>query len=291
MANGIVISDHRASRTLTYTQVRVLLLGAGLLFLGITAGVNYVRRVETAEVMAILFFIPIFIAFVFWDWIGGAIAALGAIAGYVALRADAIHTVGFGQFRGVILSRSLAFLAFGIVGGLANRRVRAQLSKLDLYDQVDDITGLFNARYFIEATDLEISRAGRYQTQFSVAIVDIPVEAYAGTSRRRRIRALRDIGEGIRKSVRTVDRVVHASDGERYRFAVLLPETPASGATIFVDRLVDRLTALLGVDSVTGTAVAYPDDAVTLKRLRREFADIDRAQHPEHPTPLGVVAA
>jgi diguanylate cyclase (GGDEF)-like protein len=266
-------------------------LAAGLLFLGITAGVNYVRRVETAEVVAILLFIPIFVSFVLWDWVGGALAAAGSIGAYVAVRADAIHTVGFAHFSGVIFSRSLAFLAFGVVGGVANRKVRASLSKLDLYDQVDDITGLYNARYFLEATDLEMSRAGRYQTIFSVAVVDIPAEAFDGARRRRRNRVLREIGAGLRKSVRTVDRVVHASDLMRFRFAVILPETPSQGATIFVDRLVDRLTALLSVDNIHGQAITYPDDGAALKRMRREFADIDRAQHPEHPTQLGVVAA
>src|SRR5690348_13979548 len=105
--------DHRHKRALTYFQLRALLLAAGIAFLGITAAVTYVRRVETAEVVAILLFMPIFVAFVLWDWVGGAIAALGAIGVYLAVRADAIRTVGFGQFSGVIFSRSFAFLAFG----------------------------------------------------------------------------------------------------------------------------------------------------------------------------------
>ena len=168
MANDVVISDQRLNRAVSYAQARILLLCAGLLFLGITAGVNYMRRVETAEVVAILLFMPIFVAFVFWDWIGGAAAAGIAIVLYVALRADAIHAVGLGEFAGVILSRSVAFLAFGLVGGLANKHIRGSLTKLDLYDHVDDVTGLYNARFFIETTDLEMSRASRYDSTFSV---------------------------------------------------------------------------------------------------------------------------
>src|SRR5262245_7431244 len=113
MANRVVNSDHRLNRALTYTQMRVLLLCAGLVFLGVTAAVGYVRRVETAEVMAIILFVPIFVAFVFWDWKGGVLAALLATAAYVGLRTDAIRAVGLDQFIGVILSRSLAFFAFG----------------------------------------------------------------------------------------------------------------------------------------------------------------------------------
>src|SRR5205807_96489 len=145
--------------------------------LGLTAVVTYVRRVETAEVAAILFFMPIFVAFVFWDWIGGLVVAAGAIAGYIALREPAIHALGSGKFIGLIFSRSIAFLAFGAIGGLANQQLEASLTKLDLYDQVDDDTGLYNARFFLQDTDLEVSRSRRYQTIFSVTVVDVPSEA------------------------------------------------------------------------------------------------------------------
>ena len=90
-ATGATTAAARPPRGLSYNQVRILMLVAGLVLLAVTAGVNYVRRVETAEVAAILFFIPIFIAFVFWDWKGGLIAAALATAGYVALREPAIH--------------------------------------------------------------------------------------------------------------------------------------------------------------------------------------------------------
>ncbi len=280
MVNGVVISDHRPKRALSYTQARLLLLGAGLLFLGITAGVNYARRVETVEVVAILLFIPIFVAFVFWDWIGGAAMAGMAIVLYVALRADAIEAVGFAQFRGVILSRSIAFLAFGVVGGLANRQVRGSLTKLDLYDHVDDVTGLYNARSFIETTNLEMSRAARYQSIFSVSAVNIPAATFAGVPRRRRNRVLREVATGLQRSVRTVDRVSHASDETNFRFAIVLPETGAEGARVFTDRLVTRLADLLGVETITSQALTFPGDDAALDRLRLEFVEVDRAQHP-----------
>jgi GGDEF domain-containing protein len=291
MANDVVISDQGPKRALTYNQTRILLLSAGLLFLGVTAGVGFIRRVETAEVVAILLFIPIFVAFVFWDWVGGAVAAALATIAYIALRADAIQAVGLGQFFGVIVSRSLAFFAFGMVGGFANRYVRGSLTKLDLYDHVDDTTGLMNARAFLEATDLEMSRAGRYQSLFSVSVVDIPAGTFGGVSRRRRNRVLREIGMGLRSSVRTVDRVAHASDGRQFRFAAVLPETGVEGAQIFTERLGERLSALLGIESIHTQAITFPGDDDALNQLRSEFAAIDRAQHPEQPTKLGIVAA
>src|SRR5207302_5595002 len=200
-------------RGLSYNQVRILMLVGGLVLLGLTALVTYVRRVETAEVAAILFFIPIFVAFVFWDWIGGLIAAAAATAGYIILREPAIHALGSGPFVSLIFSRSIAFFAFGAIGGLGNQQLEASLTKLDLYDQVDDATGLYNARYFLQDTDLEVSRSKRYQTIFSVAVVDFPVAALDAVGRRRRRTVLRQLGQLLAESVRTVDRAVHADDG------------------------------------------------------------------------------
>jgi GGDEF domain-containing protein len=280
----------RPPRGLSYNQVRILLLVGGLVLLGVTAGVNYVRRVETAEVAAILFFIPIFVAFVFWDWQGGLIAAAAATAGYVALRYPAIHAIGAGRFTSLIFSRSIAFFAFGALGGLANQQLKGSLTKLDLYDQIDDDTGLFNARYFLQDTDLEMSRARRYQTIFSVSVVDLPGAAFEGMGWRKRRNTLRQLGRLLADSVRTVDRAVHAHDGDRHRFVVVLPETAAEGAQIFTDRLATRVTAFLGQRGaavseadVGRQSLTFPGDEVPLQRLRSEFAEVERREHPEHP--------
>jgi len=279
----------RISGGLSYDQVRLLMLAGGLVLLGLTALVTYVRRVETAEVAAILFFIPIFVAFVFWDWIGGLIAAAAATAGYIILREPAIHALGSGPFVSLIFSRSIAFFAFGAIGGLGNQQLEASLTKLDLYDQVDDATGLYNARYFLQDTDLEVSRSKRYQTIFSVAVVDIPDSVLAPLGRRRRAATLRQLGNLLADSIRTVDRAVHAHDGQRHRFAVVLPETGREGVQVFSDRLQQRVAEFLtqrGAQDVAGlarTMITFPDDEAELNRLREEFAAIERVEHPEHP--------
>jgi len=287
---GAAAAAARPPRGLSYNQVRILMLVGGLLLLGITAAVNYVRRVETAEVVAILLFIPIFVAFVFWDWKGGIIAAALATVVYILLRRPAIEAIGAGRFTSLIFSRAVAFFAFGVIGGLANQQLRGSLTKLDLYDQIDDETGLFNARYFLQDTDLEMSRARRYQTLFSVSLVDFPAAPLHDLGRRRRRNTLRQLGQLLADSVRTVDRAVHAHDGERHRIVVVLPETAAEGAQIFTDRLATRIAAFLGQrgaavneTAVSRLAITFPGDDAPLQQLRGEFADIERREHPEHP--------
>ncbi|MDQ3646795.1 MAG: hypothetical protein M3345_07660, partial [Actinomycetota bacterium] len=97
-----------APRGMDYRRARLLLLGGGILVLLVIAGVMYVRRVETVEVLATLLFIPVFVGVVLWGIRGGLATAVLAALGYAALRYPAIDAVGAGRFLGLLASRSLA---------------------------------------------------------------------------------------------------------------------------------------------------------------------------------------
>jgi GGDEF domain-containing protein len=266
-----------------------LVLLVGLAVLGVTIAIMLARGVDTPEVLGTTLFIPIFVAFVFWGIRGGLIAAAVASIIYFIARQPAIEAAGFDLFRGQILSRTFAYFVFGLIGGWASSALESSLNKLELYDQIDDATGIYNARFFVQDTDLELSRSKRYQTVFSLTVVDVPAAALEKLDRRRRGRTLRDLGRLLGDSVRTVDRAVHASDGRNHRFAVVLPETGPEGARIFTDRLADRLADYLSHRGIAVTpadvgriAVTYPDDGdAAVEVLRDEFAAIDRSEHPE----------
>jgi GGDEF domain-containing protein len=271
---------------LSYAQARRLLLAAGLAILLVTAAIMMIRKVETAEVVATLLFIPIFIAFVFWGTRGGLVAALAAAIVYFLVRYPAIEAVGVGRFTGLILSRSFAYLAFGIIGGWANEQLQGSLTKLELYDQINDASGLYNARFFLQDTDLEMSRSARYQTIFSVALVDVPSSAFETSRKSQKI--VRELAGLMKDSVRTVDRTVHGKSDTLYRFAVVLPETGGEGARIFAERLADKMGTFLNGRGVViaradihATAATFPDDEAALARMRAGFAEIDRLEHPE----------
>ena len=271
---------------MNYHTARRLLLAGGLAVLLIVAGVMYVRRVDTVEVVAVLLFIPVFLAFTFWRVTGGLVAGVLASLAYLFLRLDAIDQVGLNTFRGHLLSRTTAYLAFGLLGGWAASQVENSLNKLDLYDQIDDATGLFNARFLVQDTDLEMARATRYQTLFSVVLVEFPVAALASLGRRQRGSVLKGLGKVLRESVRTVDRVIHANDGTRHRLAVVLPETGREGAQVFSSRLVDWTSDYLrqrnaSADGVTQELFTFPDDEAAIRTLREEFAAVEKAEHPE----------
>jgi GGDEF domain-containing protein len=277
-------------RALSYRQARRLLGAAAIVIVGLLALVMYARRVETVEVVAVLLFLPVFAALLVWDAAGGTVAGVAAAGVYVALRWSAIHAVGFGRFEGLVASRVVGLVAFGVAGGLANHQLRASLTKLDLYDQVDDATGLYNARFLVLETDLEMARSARYKTVFSVSVVDVPAARFEGLARRNRARVLRGLGRVLANGIRTVDRAAHCLTRDGHRLAVLLPETGPEGARIFTDRLMASLSEWLvsqglgGPGDLRSQAVSYPADDEAFARLRAEFDAIDRAEHAPGPT-------
>jgi GGDEF domain-containing protein len=279
---------------LGYVRARRLLLVLGLAVLLVVVVVTYVRRVDPVEVWATILFVPIFLAFVFRGAVGGLVAAVAAIAVYAALRSPAIDAVGVSQFAGLLTSRAAAYLIFGAVGGWSTQVLESSLDKLDLYDEIDDDTGLYNARHLLNQTDLEVSRARRYQTLFSVVTVSVPVGPIDALPGRKRRTLLRDIGRSVSQGVRNVDHVVHLRDGEHHRVVAILPETSREGAEVFRGRFADRLTSLLtdrdidlsGVD-LTSQALTFPGDDEDLDVLRAEATRLDAATHRQ-PRPAAT---
>jgi hypothetical protein len=281
---GATFSDRLSQ--LGYVKARRLLVIAGIAVLAVVAITMFARRVDGVEVAATLLFLPIFLAFVFRGVVGGLIAAVGAIAVYTALRYPAIDAVGAGEFTGLITSRAAAYLIFGAVGGWSTQVLESSLEKLELYDEIDDETGLYNARHLLQQTDLERARATRYSTLFSVVTLDLPSSPLTALKARSRRAALRDLGRLLREGARNVDHVVHAHDGTAHRLAAILPETAGEGAEVFRGRFEERILAYLAdrgapIDAadVTSRSITFPGDEGALDALRAEFERIDAAQH------------
>jgi GGDEF domain-containing protein len=273
------------------TTARRLLLGLGSLVLLAVAALMWVRGVDGVEVGATLLFLPVFAGLVLWQIRGGLIAGGIAAVAYLMLRYPALEAVGFERFGGLIAGRTLAYLAFGGIGGWAFRELERSLDKLELHDEIDDATGLRNARFLLSDVELEVARSTRYQTVFSVVEIGFPAAGVDALPRRRRAALLGDVGRALTEAGRTVDRAVHARDDERHRLAVLLPETGKEGAGIVADRLAQGVVGLLakrGVEldgaRVSRRAITYPGDDKALEGLRREFAAIDRREHPQVAT-------
>ncbi|MDZ7673638.1 MAG: hypothetical protein U5K30_01000 [Acidimicrobiales bacterium] len=268
---------------LGYGRARRMLTGAGLVILAVVVVGLLARSVDHVEVVATLLFVPIFLGLMYFGVVGGIVTAVGAIVVYVVLRADAIDAVGWNEFAGTVIGRGLGYLLFGAVGGWAASTLEQSLDKLDLYDQVDDLTGLGNARFLLNDVALERARSERYETVFSVSFVEIPAAELDALPPRRRRQVLRDLGRRLARGVRTIDRAAHGYDGRIHRLAVVLPETAAEGAGVFHARLLESVREFLAANdvevAVSGIACTVPGAEERVDAQLEAWRLVDAAEH------------
>lgn len=108
--------------------------------------------------------------------------------------------------------------------------------KLEELASIDDLTGVWNRRYFFEMGKTEFLRSKRYKASFALMMIDLDHfktinDTYghaAGDEVLKRITAV------LKKNLRDVD-ILARLGGEE--FAVLLPNTETHGANIVAERL------------------------------------------------------
>lgn len=273
--------------SLTYRQARVLVLTLGISILTAVTASAWLRGADPVEALAIALFIPILVALVFAGPAGGGVAGAAMSIIYVTIRVSTLEGLDIGEFLGSIIARVLLYLAFGILGGFANRHLEQSLKKLEIYDEVDDLTGVGNARSLISLADREAARARRYQTTFSLGILQMDTDVIAGLDRRRADKVIRKFYGEVDKAVRTTDKVTRMATPEVEELSVILPETGPEGARIFIERARQGLLTEIGEmgvtvteDSITGRAMTLPGDEDELN------AHIERVKQYEQKTHL-----
>jgi diguanylate cyclase (GGDEF)-like protein len=179
----------------------------------------------------------------------------------------------------------LAGVIYYFIGRLM-RKINEAQQKLMEMATIDDLTKLYNRRYFFERFNQEIERAKRYQRPLSCVILDIDYfknvnDTYGHLSGDQ---VLIDIAQILKNNCRQSD-LAGRYGGEE--LIILLPETEATGAMIIAERIremveqhqtvdgkgeIIRVTVSMGVVSLTGPEleeidkneriVQYADDAL-----------------------------
>lgn len=117
-----------------------------------------------------------------------------------------------------------------------------QQEHMKLLAETDPLTGLLNRRALAERIRQEVERADRYQTMLTCIVMDIDHFKVTNDTHGHQVGdlVLQQVAQMLRREQRTVDMVARYGGEE---FVVLLPETGATGARIFADRVLRRVAA------------------------------------------------
>lgn len=128
---------------------------------------------------------------------------------------------------------------------------------------IDEMTGVYNYRYFKEALWSETKRAERYNLVFSIAIIDIDdmkkINAKYGEEGGNTL--IKTLAKVIDLNKRAEDTICRYGGDE---FIILLPETSKSGAIAFISRIKRKLEEALkekGIEATISVGISeFPTD-------------------------------
>jgi len=117
-----------------------------------------------------------------------------------------------------------------------------QQERMRLLAETDPLTGLYNRRALDEKLKIEVDRAERYQALLTCILIDIDHFKVTNDTHGHQVGdlVLQQVAQMLRREQRAVDLIARYGGEE---FVVLLPETGATGARIFAERILRRVAA------------------------------------------------
>lgn len=138
---------------------------------------------------------------------------------------------------------------------------------------VDELTELYNRRYFNDAIQREVERFKRFAQRFSLVMLDVDHFKRFNDTYGHLVGddALKNVAAALRETARTFDHVVRYGGEE---FALILPHTDADQATAAAERLrlaVENRPVLVEGEAVRLTVslgvATFPEDAINARDL------------------------
>jgi diguanylate cyclase (GGDEF)-like protein len=246
-------------------------------------------------------------AYVIWD-LGRTVAHIADAMGTQRFdgfgrRKDEVGTLmqSFGQMLQTVEQQASEINAFASKLDAAYKELESTNLRLKEYSFKDEVTGLYNRRFFSMRLDEELARYRRFNHPASVVLLDLDGFKAVNDDLGHAVgdEALRDIAQILMKHSRGIN-VVSRYGGDE--FAILLVETSKAGARLYAERIRQvigtfpfshgkSITASLGVASVPDDEAATAEDLFraadealyAAKRAgKNQVAAID---HPEKEAP------
>ena len=230
-------------------------------------------------------------AYIIWD-LGRAFARMAEFLSNepklaeIGSRSDEVGTLmkSFTNMLGTVEQQAIDINTFAMRLDAAYRELEATNAKLKETSFKDEVTGLYNRRFFSLRLEEEISRFRRFNHPVSVVVLDLDGFKSVNDEFGHAVgdETLRDVAQILMKHSRGIN-VVSRYGGDE--FAVLLVETSKTGARLYADRIRQvvatfpfshgkNVTASFGVSNL-------PDDEATTSEGLFRAAD-DALYRVEH---------
>ena len=161
-------------------------------------------------------------------WLGGSIS----VATLMSL-----------AFIGALAAQMAPVLLVAYIVTMFSSDIHFGLNRVRLLAETDDLTGVLNMRGFAIAASRLVGQSMRYQRPATVLMIDSDnlkaVNDAHGHEAGNRL--LRQLASVIQAELRATDVLARYGGDE---FIVLLPETPAAGATLVAERIRDGMASL-----------------------------------------------
>jgi len=159
------------------------------------------------------------------------------------------------------------------IAGIAISNAKA-IAKIKQLAVTDDLTGLYNSRYFFEQVEYEIERAKRYNSQLSLVFFDLDRFKIVNDTYGHLVgsRLLAEVGAIVQGSIRKTDKAARYGGDE---FVIILPQRGKPGAESLAIKLQETLQnqqfvsnsgELLKITGSFGVA-SFPEDALSSSEL------------------------
>ncbi|MBK5092376.1 MAG: diguanylate cyclase [Actinobacteria bacterium] len=212
-------------------------------------------------------------------WGGLHYGLKGAVVSFII--STSIYAIVLFSFMSGQLSIALELFLFrtGVYGAVAfaagelNTRLRYLFVKLEHHDYIDDVTNLYNAKYFAKLLENKINEFDRYGLKFSLASFAIREDLFSPLKQKARNKLIKEIGNSVvRGNIRGVDEAAHTADKE---FMLLFPNTNLDGAAIATNRVSGKIRGYLdhhgldtdSEDTIETEILEYPPDRAGIEEL------------------------
>ena len=212
-------------------------------------------------------------------WGGLHYGRRGAVVSFII--STSIYAVFVFSFMSDQLSIALELFLFraGVYGAVAfaagelNAHLKYLFVKLEHHDYIDDVTNLYNAKYFAKLLENKISEFDRYGLKFSLASFTIREDLFSPLKQKAQNKLIKEIGNTvIRDNIRGVDEAAHTADN---KFMLLFPNTNLDGAAIATGRVSGKIRGFLdrhgfdtdSEDTIETEILEYPPNRAAVEEL------------------------